>query len=388
VLPALVGQLAPGVPYVPSSPSGGDLPFQVDTGVSHYFGVGAYLRPLEDARRASVRFTSECLAFAIPPERQTVDETFVSPTLAGHHPTWKRRVPRDAGASWDFEDVREYYVERLFAVSGLELRYRDPERMLDLGRAAIAHLMASAMAEWRREGSTCAGALVAATRDLWPGPGWGVIDALGRPKAPWYALRRVQQARTVFAIDEGLNGLRFHVVNDAAEPLDGRIRIERFGHGEALLEDVEVDVAVPARGSVELHGDDQLGGFRDLTYAFRFGPPQHDVVVATLLVGDTRIARAIYLPLGLARPFEPDVGLRAVAKPLDGGDWLLVVETRRFAQSVVVDAPGYRPEDSWFDLPPGASQPVLLHPIGGTTHPSGEVRALNSTASAPIAVDR
>jgi beta-mannosidase len=361
VLPAIVDQVAPGVPYVPSSPSGGDLPFQVDAGVSHYFGVGAYLRPLDDVRRSRVRFTSECLAFAIPPERQTVDDTFRTATYAGHHPTWKRRIPRDAGTSWDFEDVREHYVEQLFSVPGLETRYSDPERMLDLGRAAIAHLMASAMAEWRRESSPCAGALVAASRDLWPGAGWGVVDALGRPKAPWYALRRVQQAQTVFAIDEGLNGLRFHVVNDAARPLVGRIRIERFGHGEARLEYVEVDVTVPARSSVELHGDDQLGGFRDLTYAFRFGPPEHDIVVATLLIGETRIARAVHLPLGLARPLEPDVGLRASARPLEDGDWLLVVETRRFAQSVVVDAPGFRPDDSWFDLPPA----VRLVPCPG-----------------------
>ena len=55
-LPDLVERRSPGLVYVTSSPSGGDLPFQPDMGVSHYFGVGVYLFPLEDMRRAAPRF--------------------------------------------------------------------------------------------------------------------------------------------------------------------------------------------------------------------------------------------------------------------------------------------------------------------------------------------
>ena len=53
IIPALAGKLLPGVPYVTSSPTGGDLPFQPDAGDCHYWGVGSYLRPPE--RRPAVR---------------------------------------------------------------------------------------------------------------------------------------------------------------------------------------------------------------------------------------------------------------------------------------------------------------------------------------------
>ena len=42
--------------WVDSSPSGGDPVIRVDTGIAQYFGVGAYLRDLPDARHSRVKF--------------------------------------------------------------------------------------------------------------------------------------------------------------------------------------------------------------------------------------------------------------------------------------------------------------------------------------------
>ena len=66
----------------------------------------------------------------------------------------------------------------------------DPERALDLGRAAMTEVVATAMAEWRRPDSPCRACLPSACAICGPGPGWGLVDSSGRPKAPWFALAR------------------------------------------------------------------------------------------------------------------------------------------------------------------------------------------------------
>ncbi len=380
-IPAIAEETVPGVPYVPSTPSGGEMPFDPDVGVSHYFGVGAYLRPLDDARRAHVRFAAECLSFATPPEPETVREVFGGADAAGHDPRWKLAVTRDSRMSWDFEDVRDFYVRQIFGVDPLELRYVDPDRALDLGRAAVTEAMTSVIAEWRRESSSCAGALVLTWQDLWPGAGWGLLDSLGRPKSPWYGLRRAFSPLAVLLVDEGLSGLRVHVVNDAAVPFRGRVELTVFAAPGTALEHAVRDTEVPARGALELRADTLLGGFRDLGRAYRFSPPSHDVVLVELRDEEDRaIAEAVYLPSGPARPQLPELGLAARLVSDGDGGWSVDVSTERFAQYVALDLPGFRPADSWFHLAPGRSRTVPLAASDLSRGPAGTVRALNSEA--------
>jgi beta-mannosidase len=406
-VPALAERMLPGLPYVVSSPTGGDLPFRVDVGISHYFGVGTFLRPLDDARRANVRFMSEGLAFGVPPERQTVDEACGGAVRAGHDPGWKRSVHHDTGRALDLDDVREFYVHEVFGVDATMMRHLDPERSLDLGRAAVAEVMATVLSEWRRPGSPCAGALLIALRDLMPGPGWGIIDALGRPKAPWFALRRVLAPLAVLVTDEGVNGLRLHLVNDTAAPFAGSVRVSLFQRGEMRSEVGEQAVLIPPRGAVEVEATSLFDGFRDLSYAYRFGPLAYDVVAAELVAASAGVDRdgqeaeapvaseVVWLPGGCGRPREADLGLTATVQPGPEGTWDLHLATRRFAQSVAIDAPGWRPQDSWFHLVPGGRRIVRLHPENSgkarpseevARRPSGEVRALNLQGSVGISM--
>ncbi|MDB4975704.1 MAG: mndB [Myxococcaceae bacterium] len=386
LLPRLSAELASGVPYVPSSPSGGNLPFQVNAGVSHYYGVGAYHRPLEDARRSGVRFTSECLAFANIPASSTIEAFLGELEMPFHHPRWKQRVPRDRGASWDFEDTRDHYVQRLFGLDPRELRYADGERYLTVGSAAVGEAMTASFAEWRSKGSSCRGALVFWLKDYWPGAGWGVIDALGVPKSAYYFLKRVMQPLALLATDEGLNGLLLHAVNDHPTPIEAELSLTLYRAGEAPIEQRKSPLSLAAHSVQALSVEALLGRFSDSTYAYRFGPPNHDLICATLTAASGEVARAFHFPCGYARPQELELGLAASPSERDGQPGL-VVTTRRFAQSVTLDVPGYRAEDDWFHLEPGSERWIALTPTGAT--PPGTIRgsigALNGLTRATIA---
>ncbi|MDP9091633.1 MAG: glycosyl hydrolase [Actinomycetota bacterium] len=389
-LPALVERWLPRTRYVPSSPSGGALPFTVDTGVSHYFGVGAYLRPLEDARRAGVRFATECLAFANPPEAVTVEEAFGGPWRAGHHPDWKAAVPRDEGAPWDFDDVRDYYVSELFGVDTVRLRSQDPARYLDLGRAAVAECVTSTFSEWRRAGSTCAGGLILNLRDLVPGAGWGLIDSIGRPKSGWFAARRAFAPITVLTTDEGLNGLRLHVVNDSATALRAALTIRLFVRAQNV-ETVRQPIVVAGRSVSAFDTAEFFSGFRDLTFAYRFGPCEYDAVSVELHDAyGVLIAEVVHLPARRDIWVEADLGLSAGAE-LVAGEWTLSCSTKRVARWVSVHVDGFTPADSWFHLVPGITKRLAIRAADDGAHatgPSGYISAINARHPSRIDVRR
>ncbi len=379
-LPRLCARLAPDLIVVPNSPTGGDQPFSVRQGITHYFGVGAYERPLDDARRAAPRFISECLAFASVPEPVSLDLLGVA---AVHDPAWKAAVPRDRGASWDFEDTRDHYLARVFGLDPAHLRRTDLSHYLAASRAVMAHVFSNTLAEWRRPASPTRGALVFTAGDLKLGAGWGLVDAQGEPKSTFYAFRQVCQPIALFLTDEGCDGVDIHLVNDSPDQLQLQLVVRLLRDGETEVAHGTLDVEVLSRSGVSLAANRVLGIFTDVSYAFRFGPPGHDTVHVSV-AGGASGDRSLFLEAGFF-PQGPYSAPRSIKFHCEvtriGGDWWLELAAESVARFVHIDDRHYRPLDNYFHLFPGAVRRVRLIPRVATNvqPPSGTVSVLNST---------
>jgi len=388
LLRGVAEKLRGDVPYVTSTPTGGALPFQPNIGLTHYYGVGAYLRPLEDARRADVKFTPECLGFANIPEPSTIESLLGDGRAPFHNPRWKARVPRDSGPGWDFDDVRDHYTKLLFGVDPTALRYEDPERALALGRVTSGEVMARTIAEWRSPTSNCRGALIWLLRDLWPGAGWGLIDAHGLPKAAYYFSKRAMQARAVFLSDEGLNGLTINAVNDGDQPLLADLELQLIRNGSVRVATGKARVEIAAHGNLGLGAATLFPHFIDLTQAYRFGPRQYDIAFVTLhdADGSGLISQASYYPGGLSSENAEDLGLEATLEHVRADEWRLRLHSARFAQAVALDVAGFETEDSYFDLAPGLERTLRLRSRSTGAIPRGSAWPLNARAATRIAV--
>jgi beta-mannosidase len=387
LLPALARETCPAVPYWPSSAHGGTFPHQANVGTTSYYGVGAYLRGLEDARLAEVRFATESLAFANIPEPATLLQIPGGHSLRCHHPIWKTRAPRDLGAGWDFDDIRDHYLQRLFGIDPLQLRYSDHDRYLALSRVVSGEVMARVFTEWRRKRSPCRGGLVWFWRDLWPGAGWGVVDSLGTAKAPYHYLRRVLQPVLVAMTDEGINGLFVHIANERPQPLQAALELTFYRAGEAIAGSASRPVTLAAHDAVEWPATELFPGFLDLSYAYRFGPPAHDLAVATLRdEHGVVLGQAFHLLAGPGIARELDVGLRASATSRGGAEFELKIATRRFAQAVWIEADGFTSDDAYFHLAPGGETTVTVRCSDPSRALRGRVHALNAITAARIEV--
>ncbi|MEH0076498.1 glycosyl hydrolase 2 galactose-binding domain-containing protein [Pannonibacter anstelovis] len=376
LLPRLAAEEAPRIPFMPNSPSGGSLPFYPGEGIGHYYGVGAYRRPLEDARRANVRFAGECLAFANLPD---------DAGLAGRKPSdagWKALAPRDRGADWDFADVRDHYLANLYRIDPQALAVEDLERYLMLSRAVSGAVMAETFAEWRRIGSSCRGALVLALSDLASGCGWGLMAAGGEPKPALQALAHVLRPVQVLALDEGTNGLDVHLLNETAEPRRVKLTLLALRDGHVPVVSAFREIELAARSGQIIPAVDLIGSFFDITYAYRFGPLPHSVTVLRLTDAETGelLSEAFHFPAGRNLPPQ-DLGLTVAVERCEDGSWALEVTSSRFAESLHVEDPCFIAEDNWFHLAPGAPRRIRLRRRASApadAAPRGLVSAVNA----------
>ncbi|QDL55817.1 glycoside hydrolase family 2 protein [Rhodoferax aquaticus] len=378
--------LLPHTVYWPSSAHGGAFPHQVKRGTTSYYGVGAYKRPLDDALTSQVAFATECLAFANIPPSSTLRRAPCGEAPQVHAPAWKARVYRDQSVGWDFDDVRDYYLDQLLGLRPEALRAVDPARYLTLGRAVAAEVMGRTMAAWRTAPSACGGALVWFLRDLWASAGCGLVDDQGVPKSVFHALARVQQPLLATLGAQGLNGLALHLINETSSDLETQAELTLYQHGEFRVAQHVRKLAVPARSTQEWDVSDWLDSFVDLAYSHRFGPAAFDLAVVQWRdAAGHVIGQALHFEPQQLIAFNGNPGLSAWATAAPDGCIVVQLSTRAVSYGVHFESYGWQADDEFFHMPPGSQRSIRFSPtLPGHSHWHASAIALNGRQSCPI----
>ena len=381
VLPDIVERYAPCIPYWPSTPTGGVLPFHVGEGLGHYYGVGAYRRPLADARMTPVKFSPECLAFSHIPEPSNL-RSLAPNARVPNTPEWKHGVPRDSGAGWDFEDIRDHYLHEVFDADPIELRSQDLSRYLELSRVVTGVIMSQVFDEWRSPEHPCGGALTWFLKDIRPGAGWGILDSDNKPKPVYWHLRRAWSPIRVTLLDRGVDGMRIEIHNETAAPLDGLLSVTLFGPQGQRMVTTSSRVETAPRSTRSMSLEELTGYFLDANYVYRFGPLNHDVISVTLDLSD---ARRYTTSHWLRAPQHREEA--QITAQVNSRDNSLELSTDRPVRSVRLDVEGCSVSDNYFDLMPDRTGQVqLVTPEEGLS--TGFVSSLSSLADARIEIGR
>ena len=249
--------------------------------------------------------------------------------------------------------------------------------------------MAEVFGEWRRRDSTCDGEIILWLRDLEQGAGWGILDHLGRPKVAYHHLRRALQPVAVWTTDEGLNGLAIHAANDRSEPLVGALQLDLYRDHRLLVGSGVEELSIPGRSVLERDAEQLLGYFADITYAYRFGAPQHDLVVATLAENGRTAGQSFYFPLGRPTTVRTarELGLDVVAARDSAGGITLDIQTEELAYGVRVSLDGYAADDNGFSIQPAGARRVQFRPTTtNITSDEIQIRALNLNTALKVRV--
>jgi len=338
----------PDIPYISSSPNGGQLPFISHQKLSHYYGVGAYLKPVSDVRNHNVKFTSECLGFSNIPTAKTRNSVLSGDLPMTHNPVWKQRTPRDSGTGWDFEDVRDHYLKQLFNVDPTHMRSFDPDKYIRLSEVVTGEIMSQVYQEWRSQYSNCHGGLVWFMKDLWPGSGWGIIDSEGDPKACYYYLKRAWQPISIALTDESINGLHLHLINETQKDFSGTILLDLINESSTVIANAQKDIQVSANTKQIFNAEELLNHFYDITYSYRFGPAKHHIVSAKLVDTNGQLVNeSAYFPM--AEQFKMvDTSVKIDIEQINEDTYQIKILSSKFLYAINLETPGYIAEDNFF----------------------------------------
>jgi len=237
LLPAVVAELAPHVPYSPGSPfsPGGEHPNAEQHGTMHIWDLWNQ-RDWPHYRDYVPRFVAE-FGWQGPPAWTTLRRSISDEPL----------TPESPGMV-----VHQKAMEgNVKLTTGLIAHYRVPDDMetwhwaMQLNQA---NAITCALDHFRSYAPRTSGAVVWQLNDCWPVTSWAAIDGDGREKPLFHALRNAFAARVVTLQPRG-EDLVAVLGNDTDEAWAGELLIRRRTFAGDVEGEQRTSVVVPARSS-------------------------------------------------------------------------------------------------------------------------------------------
>ncbi|WP_395245303.1 glycoside hydrolase family 2 protein [Agromyces sp. MMS24-K17] len=238
LFPAVVRELAPGVPYAPGSPfsPGGEHPNAEAHGTMHIWDLWNQ-KDWPHYRDYTPRFVAE-FGWQGPPAWSTLTRAISDQPLTPESPGMiVHQKATDGNAK---------------LAAGLVAHYRVPDDMetwhwaMQLNQA---NAVGTALDWFRSHAPHTSGAVVWQLNDCWPVTSWAAIDGDGREKPLLHAIRNAFAPRVV-TVQPRPEGLAATIVNDTADAWTGELRLALRGFDGTVREQVAELVDVPARGTV------------------------------------------------------------------------------------------------------------------------------------------
>ncbi|MFD1939749.1 glycoside hydrolase family 2 protein [Nonomuraea mangrovi] len=146
-------------------------------------------------------------------------------------------------------------------------RHFDPPASFDdwhhLTQVVQARAIATGIEHWRANWPVCAGTIVWQLNDCWPVISWSAIDGDARLKPLYFELRRLYADRLLTLRED-----RAAMINQAATPWEGSLRVRRMRVDGAVLAEAELPFHAAARTVVTLELPAGLAAAEDVTREF------------------------------------------------------------------------------------------------------------------------
>ena len=240
LLPAVVAEVAPHVPYAPGSPfsPGGQHPNDPSHGTTHLWEQWNSL-DWATYRDIAPRFVAE-FGWQGPPTWSTLTTAISDDPLTPESPGMlAHQKAVDGNAK---------------LVGGLVRHHRVPDDMATWHWAMQlnqANAITCALDWFRFLAPSCSGAVVWQLNDCWPVTSWAAIDGSGREKPLYFALQNAFAPRVVSVQPRG-GRLVASLGNDTDVPWEGSLTCRRLRFDGTVCGSKDVAVSVPARGSVTI----------------------------------------------------------------------------------------------------------------------------------------